>query len=70
MKDIGTKVEGVGNSVDTMNKDMVGCFGDLDGKYHIISEEMKDMNENLTKVVEQLTLVVKKYIEKEEGVDS
>ena len=59
--------KGTQDDIKAMHGDMNKNFNELDNKYHSVSKNLEGLNENLTKVVEGLTTLIKDHIEKDKA---
>jgi len=66
-EDLAGGFEGTRKDIQAMHEDMNKNFNELDNKYHSVSKNLEGLNENLTKVVEGLTALIKDHIEKDKA---
>ncbi len=56
---------GTRKDIQAMHTDMNKNFQNLDNKYHKVSNNLESLNENLTRVVDGLVVLIKEHIERE-----
>lgn len=61
--ELGNKIDKVGANVNNMADRMDANFDKMEKKYHVIHEEVKASNENLTKLVDSFTKLVNDYVD-------
>ncbi len=53
----------VAEKVDRFREDTIGAFGELDRKYHVISQNLERLNSNIEKMVDDLGILIREFVE-------
>ena len=71
---VGDKVDGVGAEVASVGEEVrdlkdvtVRSFRELDGKYHVIAQNLERLNGNIERLVGSLVTLVEDHVKKEPG---
>ncbi len=48
--------------VDRFREDTIGAFGELDRKYHVISQNLERLNTNIEKMVDDLGILIREFV--------
>jgi acylphosphatase/predicted nucleic acid-binding Zn-ribbon protein len=49
--------------VDRFREDTIGAFGELDRKYHVISQNLERLNGNIERMVDDLGILIREFVE-------
>ncbi len=53
----------VAEKVDRFREETIGAFGELDRKYHVISQNLERLNSNIEKMVDDLGILIREFVE-------
>ncbi len=51
------------DKVDRFREDTIGAFGELDRKYHVISQNLERLNGNIERMVDDLGILIREFVE-------
>lgn len=64
-EEVGKRVGSVRGEVRELKEATAQSFQDLDGKYHVITENLERLNSNIERMVDSLVSLVRDYVERE-----
>ncbi len=60
---LSTELPAVVDKVDRFREDTIGAFGELDRKYHVISQNLERLNGNIERMVDDLGILIREFVE-------
>ncbi len=60
---LSTELPAVVDRVDRFREDTIGAFGELDRKYHVISQNLERLNGNIERMVDDLGILIREFVE-------